>query len=193
LRRKFDDANLRRYDALFFGWEGEPMQREIRISAADVQIIQCLQRDARTSVARIAKILRMPTSSVRHRLQKLVKSGFVKFEVTTNPLLLGYEVWVNVELQVDLSKLQTIARKLAHQPEVYLVYIMTGRYDILVGAVFRTNEDYRDFFFNKLLKIPGIKRALSSNVFEAVKRSMSFPLPNSHIAHARKPRRRARA
>jgi DNA-binding Lrp family transcriptional regulator len=174
------------------------MQRESRISAADVEIIQCLQKDARASVARIAKMLRMPTSSVRHRLQKLLKSGFIKFEVTTNPLLLGYEVWVNVELQVDLSKLETIARKLSLQPEIYLVYITTGRYDILLGAVFRTNEDYRNFFFNRLLKISGIKRALSTNVFEPVKRSMSFPLPDSHVAQAhigqsRKPRRRPRA
>jgi Lrp/AsnC family transcriptional regulator, regulator for asnA, asnC and gidA len=152
---------------------------EIRLSEADVKIIQCLQKDARSSVARIAKILRMPTSSVRHRLQKLVKDGVIKFDAMTNPLLLGYQVWVNIEIQVELTKLDSVARQLARDPEVYLVYIMTGRYDILVGAVFRTNEDFRKFITGKLPKIPGIKRVSSSNVLELVKRSMSFPLPSS--------------
>src|ERR1700682_6416877 len=102
--------------------------QEIRLSEADVKIIQCLQKDARSSVARIAKTLRMPTSSVRHRLQKLVKDGVIKFDAMTNPLLLGYQVWVNIEIQVELTKLDSVARQLARDPEVYLVYIMTGRY-----------------------------------------------------------------
>lgn len=155
------------------------MRREPRFSAADIQIVQCLQKDARSSVARIAKLLRMPTSSVRHRLQKLIKNGVISFDVATNPLLLGYQVWVNVEIEVELSKLKTIAAKLAREPEVYLVYVMTGRYDILVGCVFRTNEDYRNFIYNRLIKIPGIKRASSSNVFELVKRTMSIPFPDA--------------
>jgi DNA-binding Lrp family transcriptional regulator len=152
---------------------------EVRLSEADIKIIQSLQKDARSSVARIAKSLRMPTSSVRHRLQKLVKDGVIKFDAMTNPLLLGYQVWVNIELQVEITKLEAVAKQLARDPEIYLVYIMTGRYDILVGAVFRTNDDFRKFITGKLPKIPGINRVSSSNVLELVKRSMSFPLPSA--------------
>jgi DNA-binding Lrp family transcriptional regulator len=152
---------------------------EVRLSEADIKIIQSLQKDARSSVARIAKSLRMPTSSVRHRLHKLVKDGVIKFDAMTNPLVLGYQVWVNIELQVDVTKLESVAKQLARDPEVYLVYIMTGRYDILVGAVFRTNDDFRKFITGKLPKIPGINRVSSSNVLELVKRSMSFPLPSA--------------
>jgi DNA-binding Lrp family transcriptional regulator len=160
--------------------------QEIRLSDADIKIIECLQKDARSSVARIAKILRMPTSSVRHRLNKLVKDGVIKFEAITNPLLLGYQVWVNIEIQVDISKMESVARQLARDPEVYLVFIMTGRYDILVGAVFRTNEDFRKFITGKLPKIAGIQRVSSSNVIELVKRSVSYPLPSSNQSDAAK-------
>lgn len=151
----------------------------VRLSEADVSIIECLQKDARSSVAGIAKSLRMPTSSVRHRLQKLVKDGVVQFDAMTNPLRLGYQVWVMIEIRADIAKLESVAHRLASAPEVYLVYIMTGRYDILVGAVFRTNEEFLEFITAKLAKMPGISRTSSSSVLRLVKRSMSFPLPHS--------------
>jgi DNA-binding Lrp family transcriptional regulator len=151
----------------------------VRLSEADVSIIECLQKDARSSVARIAKSLRMPTSSVRHRLQRLVKDGVIKFDAMTNPLRLGYQVWVMMELRVDITKIESVARQLAAEPEIYLVYIMTGRYDILVGAVFRTNDEFLEFITGRLSKMAGIARTSSSGVLRLVKRTMSFPLPHT--------------
>lgn len=162
----------------------------VLLSEADIQIIQCLQKDARSPVAGIAKTLRMPTSSVRHRMQRLLKEGVLSFDTMTNPLLLGYQVWIMIEIRVEISKIESVAQQLAAIPEVYLVYIMTGRYDILVGAVFRTLDEQFDFMANRLAKITGITRTCSSSILRLVKRTMNFALPQIQTSHPQKPPKR---
>ena len=48
------------------------------LGALDLDIIRCLQDDARSSVVRIAGRLRVPESTVRHRLNRLVREGVMK-------------------------------------------------------------------------------------------------------------------
>jgi DNA-binding Lrp family transcriptional regulator len=46
-----------------------------KITPVDVGIIRCLHRDARKSLVKIAKELGMPESTVRHRLNRLIRHG----------------------------------------------------------------------------------------------------------------------
>lgn len=75
----------------------------------------------------IAKKLRMTVSSVRHRVQKLVKVGILEFAAVTDPLRIWYQVWALIEVQVELGKIDEAAEQLATMPEVYLVGIIIGR------------------------------------------------------------------
>jgi Lrp/AsnC family transcriptional regulator for asnA, asnC and gidA len=147
------------------------------LTAADVGIIRCLQGDARSSAASIAAKLRMPESTVRHRLSRLVKAGVVQFAAVTDPLKLGYQIWTIVEIQAELPKVRAVARRLATLPEVYFVGITTGGYDLLAAAVFRSNEDLLDFTLRRLPAIPGIVRTSTSSILELVKRSLTIGLP----------------
>src|ERR1700682_6033282 len=108
------------------------------LSSADIRIIRCLNKDARASIAKIAVTLKMPESTVRHRLKRLVDEKIIEFTAVPNPLHLGYRIWAIIELQVQLSAIREIADSLAARSEVYFVSITTGSYDILVGAVFRS-------------------------------------------------------
>lgn len=167
----------------------------IRLAPVDIGIIRCLHEDARRSVASIADELGLPESTVRHRLNRLVKQGMVEFTALTNPLQLGYQIWAIVEIQAELKQIRPVAQRLATAPEVYFVGITTGGYDVLVGAVFRSNADLLDFITGRLSRIPGITRSSTSSVLEVVKRTMTFPLP-ADIARTprrvRVPRKRAR-
>src|SRR5687768_15369782 len=96
------------------------------LTAADVGIIRCLQEDARRSAVSIAARLRMPESTVRHRLSRLVKSGVIQFAAVTDPLKLGYQIWTIVEIQAELPKVRAVAQRLAALPEVYFVGITSG-------------------------------------------------------------------
>jgi Lrp/AsnC family transcriptional regulator for asnA, asnC and gidA len=150
-----------------------------RFGEADARIIEALQKDARAPVKAIAEKLRMPVSSVRHRVQKLMQAGILEFAAMTNPLRMGYQIWAQIEIQAELARIEEIAQRLAAAPEVYLVGITNGRYDIHVGAAFRTNEEFLDFITARMARIPGITRVSSSPMLRVVKRSFSFPFPRA--------------
>lgn len=164
--------------------------KQFKLLPADAQIIDCLRRDARSSAAHIAKQLHMPETTVRHRLNRLVKQGVIEFVALSNPLELGYHIWALIEVQVDASKIRSIARRLANEPEVYFVGITTGSYDIFAAAVFRSNEELLDFLTGRFGKIRGIVRTSTSSVLEVAKRAMTFlpaevlPDGNRHWAAA---------
>jgi Lrp/AsnC family transcriptional regulator for asnA, asnC and gidA len=115
-----------------------------------------------------------------------VKAGILEFAAMTNPLRLGYQVWALIEIQAEIAKIEAVAQQLARAPEVYLVGITTGRYDIHVGAVFRTNEEFLGFITGRLSKIPGITRVSSSPILRVVKRSMSYVFPRVSDRRAKK-------
>lgn len=154
----------------------------VSLSVLDIGIIRCLHADARRSVASIAHELRIPESTVRHRLNRLVRRGVIEFAALTNPLQLGYQIWAIIEVQAELRKIRPVAQRLAAAPEVYFVGITTGGYDVLAGAVFRSNDALLDFITRRLSGIPGIVRTFTSSVLQVVKRTMSFPLPEAEAA-----------
>lgn len=153
----------------------------------DLDIIRCLQDDARSSFARISGKLGVPESTVRHRLNRLTRDGVVEFATLTNPLHMGYQVWVLIDIQTELRRTRAVAERIAAAPEVYWVGITTGTHDLHVGAVFRSNEDLLDFVTGRLSKIPGIVRTSTASILELIKRSYTIRLPEP--AAKRRPRR----
>lgn len=148
------------------------------VTPADVDIIRCLNRDARSSVTKIANELQMPESTVRHRLNKMIDDGTIEFTAVPNPLHLGYQIWAIMEIQAKLAEVKSIAQQLAEVPEVYFVSITTGNYDILIGAVFRSNDELLSFMTEKLTQISGIERTRTATVLDVVKRFLTFDAPN---------------
>lgn len=149
-----------------------------RIDRIDADIIRLLEADARMSMAKIASRVSVPKSTVRHRINRLVQRKIIEFAATTNPLQLGYEIWVIIDLRVQFGKIESVARRVAEAPEVYFAGIMTGSRDLLVGAVFKSNADLLDFLISRLSKIPGINETSTSTVLKIIKRTVSWPLPN---------------
>ena len=158
-----------------------------KLTPADIDIIRCVQEDARSPVAKIAKRLRMPESTVRHRLNRLVRQGVIEFSILINPHRLGYQIWAVIEIQAAMPKIRSVAQQLAAIPEVYFLGITTGSYDLLAAAVFRSNQELLDFLTRRLGKVRGILRTSTSSVLELVKHSMTLDLPNGKRRAGRPP------
>src|SRR3989442_716964 len=159
----------------------------VSLAPADVRIIRCLQEDARAPVAKIATRIKMPESTVRHRLNRLVRNGIVEFAAVTNPLKLGYQLWVIIEIQAEISKVRSVAQRLAIAPEVNFVGITTGGYDVLAAVLFRSNHELLDFTTGRLASIPGIIRTSTSSVLHLVKRTLQVPLPTPFAGNGARP------
>ncbi len=163
-----------------------------RLSAVDQGIVTALNQNARVSVAKIAERLKVPESTVRHRLGRLIKHGVIEFSTMMNPLKFGYQIWALIEVQVELSKLRSVANALADRPEVFFVGVVSGGYDIFVGALFRTNADLLTFITERLAKTPGIVRTSTSSVLDVIKRGVPSVTMFSQPIDGEQPRRIAR-
>jgi Lrp/AsnC family transcriptional regulator for asnA, asnC and gidA len=150
------------------------MQKRPKLDEADIGIIKCLHGDARMAVTAIADQLGLPESTVRHRLGRLVEARIIEFVAQTNPLRVGYPVWIMMEIQAEASKIRTVAEQLAALREVYIVYITTGGFDISAGATFEDNEAFVNFLAGPLSKVKGIVRVTTRAILEVYKREFRF-------------------
>lgn len=149
----------------------------MKIVPSDIAIIRCLHDDARMSVVQMAKMVGIPESTVRNRLSKLTESGILDFVAVTDPLKLGYQLWVMIAIQAELTRLDEVAKNLTTIPEVYFVAVTTGGYEIMVSASFRSNDEFLRFITERLSAIPGITRTVTYNVLKIYKRQMNVLPP----------------
>jgi Lrp/AsnC family transcriptional regulator for asnA, asnC and gidA len=115
----------------------------------------------------------------------------IEFVALTNPLQLGYGIWVMIDIQVEPTKIRRVARKLAEATEVYFVGITTGSHDISIGAIFKSTTELLQFITERLGKIPGIVRTTTSSVLEVVKRTWTHGLPIDVSDNGHRVRRRS--
>lgn len=140
----------------------------------ELGIIRCLSQNPRCPVSRIAQVLNLPESTVRHRLKRIVDSGLIEFTAIVNPLQFGFHTWVIMEVEAELRDLEEVGKRLAELQQVYFVGLTAGGYDILVGAVFRSTEELTAFMVGPIAGIPGITRVSTSLVLKAIKRTSAF-------------------
>lgn len=144
------------------------------IDKIDIEIIRCLQQDARIAVATIAEQIHVAESTVRHRLNRLVSQEIIELSVWLSPEKIGHEVWVMIDLAVDMRKIDEIAAQLAESPQVYYIGIATGAYDVHAAAVFRSNDDLLTFMTGHLASISGIQRVSTSTIIKKIKRTYQY-------------------
>jgi len=153
------------------------MEKRIKLNSTDIQIIKYLHKDARMSASAIADELKLPESSVRHRLNRLVNGGVIEFVAQTSPLNVGYPVWIMMEIEVETVMIRKVAQQLADLNEMYIVYTTTGAFDISAGATFRTNKEFIDFLAGPFAAIKGIRRVTTRAILEVYKRQFKFVPP----------------
>jgi Lrp/AsnC family transcriptional regulator for asnA, asnC and gidA len=78
---------------------------------------------------------------------------------------------------VDLPYLEDVARNLAKMSCVRLVAYQTGDHDILVEALFASEENLLHFLRDELARIPGIRHSDTSIVLGMLKRTYEWEIP----------------
>ncbi len=169
---------------------------ENRLSGLDKRLIAILQRDAYRPNTDIARELRVGESTVRRRIQALIRDGYLKILGITDPFRLGFAVWVVIALQVDPPRIDDVANDVAAMPEVAFVAVTTGSNDIWVHAMFKSNEEVYGFISKRLGQIRGIRKCETATVLRITKRSFAYGNADHSgngdgEADAARPRRRA--
>jgi Lrp/AsnC family transcriptional regulator, regulator for asnA, asnC and gidA len=151
----------------------------------DANIISVLQADARTPNTNIAQQLGVAEGTVRNRIARLIGEDIITFGVWADPLKIGYQTYAYIEILVDPTEVENIAKTLAGFPEVVFVGVCTGSFDIHVAVLFKSNEHMYDFITKRLNIVKGVLRTSTSTVMRIVKRDLHYPIPGATIPAGR--------
>lgn len=155
----------------------------------DKCIIRELQKNGRTTNLEISRKLSVSEGTVRKRLERLVQSRVLQIVGVVDPFKIGYSYYTNIELKVELSKIEAVSDTLARMREVSLVGITAGAYDVFATAAFRSSEEFMGFITNKLAKIPGILGIQTSQLLNVKKREYTWRLEGAQApGRMRRPR-----
>lgn len=163
------------------------------IDTKDLEIMTILQRDARASVAEIARQVGMVPSAVHSRLKKLEETGVIAgYEPRLDPAALGFGLTAFVFVASDdrPGHVET-ADALALLPEVQEVHHITGEDCFLLKVRVRDMEDLARLMRDGIGAIGTVRNTRTTVAFETVKETTALPLASS--AEARSPGERRAA
>ena len=124
----------------------------------DVKIVTHLQKDGNSTNAGIARKVGVSEETVRRRLKKLTKDGFIKVVAVPNATKMGYGSQVIIGLQVDAAKVDEVAAALADMPEISWVSVTTGAYDIFVWATLKSSKALSEFLRKRVGQTEGVRK-----------------------------------
>lgn len=147
------------------------------IDATDRKIIALMQLDGRMSNVDIAREIGVAEATVRKRIERLLSEGVIRVAAIPSLDRLALDVETLIMLKVDLGQVDRIGHQLALMREVRSVKYATGEYDIILQAVFPSDDDLLQFLTGRLAKIPGVRATATSHVLRTIKQSYNWTLP----------------
>ena len=147
-----------------------------QLDATERRMVELLQDDGRLSVAQLARALGLTEVTARRKLRRVLADGIVRVVATVDPFDVGYETPVIIGLKVQRAKLDEVAEKLSRLPQVRYVGASTGRVDLIIEVVTRTNQDLATFLMTDLAEIDGITDSETNLIVRIYKQSWDWAI-----------------
>ena len=145
-----------------------------RLDPTERRMVEMLQQDGRLSVSELARSLSVSEVTARRKLKGLLGAGIIRVVATVDPFDVGYETPVIIGLKVVRSQLDEIAERLSQLPQVRYVGASTGRVDLIIEVVTRTNQDLAAFLLDELAQIDGITDSETNLIVRIYKQSWDW-------------------
>ncbi|MFH6943516.1 Lrp/AsnC family transcriptional regulator [Flavobacterium aquidurense] len=116
------------------------------VNNIDIQIINILRKDSRSSFAEIGRKIALSPSSVRERIEKLKDLGVIKsYSIQLNHSMMGNGLEVFIMLKIFDGKLKYILSEITNYPEVLEVFRITGPFNIHMRVALRDQLHLQQF------------------------------------------------
>jgi DNA-binding Lrp family transcriptional regulator len=144
----------------------------VTIDAQDEILLAEVRRDGRVPVTDLAAALGCSQPAASRRLDRLIASGALFFDVEIAPEYLGYQV--EALLWVTPGRLEEAASAAARHPHVALAAATSGATNLLLGVGCHDDADLYDYVAHYLGPIDGVQAVQTAPVIRTVKRAGSL-------------------
>jgi Lrp/AsnC family transcriptional regulator, leucine-responsive regulatory protein len=144
----------------------------------DYQILDLLQRDARTTQVQIAQAVGLSQPSVADRIRKLDQSGAVLgYVARLDPRALGNDIRAFIGVRVAHPRHHdAFCKRIQQIPEVLECHRVAGLDSYLLKVVARNTEALDDLISNGIRRLAGVTRTTTTIVLATVKETTAVPL-----------------
>jgi len=151
--------------------------KEKQIDDLDAGIISRLQIDGRTSNTELAKTLKVSEATIRARLKRLTNDDIIQIVAVSNPFKLGFEATGDLNIRVDMKKMDNVITALKDFTELWYIVVTTGDCNINAEFVVKNLAELHDLVYNRLSLIDGIEQINTSIIMKYIKRRYDFGTP----------------
>ncbi len=129
----------------------------VHIDEVDIEILKLLKENARIKNTEIAKRIGINESTVRKRIEKLEKTGYIKGYTITlgKPVTMGIKAFILVQI-VGIVPTDTVIKELSSIEEIQTIWELAGSNDLQL-YVECTNPDRLNEIINIIRSIDGVK------------------------------------
>lgn len=144
------------------------------IDETDIDILKILDQDSRKKLRPIADELnKSPTTIGKHIKELEEKEIIKKYTVDIDYEKLGYEIMALIELTISKGKMIEVEKEIAGHPNIFGVYDITGTYDAVVLARFKTRSELSDLV-KKINSSEFVVRTNTHLILNVIKDGTSF-------------------
>ncbi len=112
------------------------------VDELDLRILQILSEDGRINKSSIAEKLRKSPNTIKKRIEDMETKKIIKtFGVQIDYEKIGYDIMALIELTISKGKMLEVEKEISNLPNIFGVYDITGTYDAVVLARFKTRSE----------------------------------------------------
>ncbi|MDD5095025.1 MAG: winged helix-turn-helix transcriptional regulator [Dehalococcoidia bacterium] len=126
------------------------------LTESDQMLIKELRSDARQSTRDLAGKLGISATTVSSKLRKMVADGIIDFAAIVDPRFFGFDSKVVLGVKTTLAPPSDVAKDLAVCKNIQAISLTTGRYDMVIYAMFHNSQDFLKWMSNELSRFDNI-------------------------------------
>lgn len=148
--------------------------RDDKVEELDLKILKILSIDGRKNKSTIAEDLKRSPNTIIKHIKDLEDDDIIKnYGIQIDYEKLGYNIIAIIELTISKGKMLDVEKKIAEIPNIFGVYDITGTYDALILARFKTRENLSRMI-KKIHTSPYVERTNTHIVLNVIKEESSF-------------------
>jgi len=141
----------------------------MKIDEIDKKILNVLLGNSRLSYREIAKKVGVSVVTIMKRVKELEKEKIVKgYTAELDYEKLGFDVSAVIKMRISKGMLFEVEKKIAVDPHVFAVYDVTGDFDSIIIAKFKSRKAM-DSFLKKIQTYEFVERTETVLVLNTIK------------------------